>query len=62
MAETFIGRACQVLVGTPGYGTGQLAPGDLLFGAESDGTAANPGHVGMYIALPARGKPARSMT
>ena len=27
----------------------QLAPGDLLFGAGSDGTAANPGHVGMYM-------------
>ena len=39
----------QVLVGTPVYGTGQLAPGDLLFSAGSDGTAANPGHVGMYI-------------
>ncbi len=25
------------------------APGDLLFSAGSDGTAANPGHVGMYI-------------
>ena len=39
----------QVLVGTAVYGTGQLAPGDLLFSAGSDGTAANPGHVGMYI-------------
>ena len=36
----------QVLVGTAVYGIGQLAPGDLLF---SDGTAANPGHVGMCI-------------
>jgi cell wall-associated NlpC family hydrolase len=39
----------QVLAGTPVYGIGQLAPGDLLFSAGSDGTAADPGHVGMYI-------------
>jgi cell wall-associated NlpC family hydrolase len=39
----------QVLVGTPIYGIGQLQAGDLLFSAGSDGTAANPGHVGMYI-------------
>jgi len=39
----------QVLIGTPVYGIRQLAPGDLLFSAGSDGTAANPGHVGMYI-------------
>jgi cell wall-associated NlpC family hydrolase len=39
----------QVLVGTPVYGISQLAPGDLLFSAGSDGTASNPGHVGMYI-------------
>jgi cell wall-associated NlpC family hydrolase len=39
----------QVLIGSPVYGIGQLAPGDLLFSAGSDGTAANPGHVGMYI-------------
>lgn len=26
----------------------QLAPGDLVFAAGSDGTAAAPGHVGMY--------------
>ncbi len=39
----------QVLVGTPVYGLGQLAPGDLLFSAGSDGTATDPGHVGMYI-------------
>ena len=39
----------QVLVGTPVYGISQLTPGDLLFSAGSDGTAANPGHVGMYI-------------
>jgi cell wall-associated NlpC family hydrolase len=39
----------QVLVGTPVYGLEALAPGDLLFSAGSDGTAADPGHVGMYI-------------
>jgi hypothetical protein len=27
----------------------QLAPGDLVFSAGSDGTAAKPGHVGMYV-------------
>jgi cell wall-associated NlpC family hydrolase len=39
----------QVLVGTPVYGVHDLAPGDLLFSAGSDGTATDPGHVGMYI-------------
>jgi cell wall-associated NlpC family hydrolase len=39
----------QVLVGTPVYGLGALAPGDLLFSAGSDGTATDPGHVGMYL-------------
>ena len=39
----------QVLVGTPVYGTRHLAPRNLLFSAGSDGTAANPGHVGMDI-------------
>ncbi len=39
----------QVLVGTPIYGIGHLEPGDLLFTAGSDGTATDPGHVGMYI-------------
>jgi cell wall-associated NlpC family hydrolase len=39
----------QVLVGTPVYGLEALAPGDLLFSAGSDGTAADPGHVGMYL-------------
>ena len=39
----------QVPVGTPVYGLGELTPGDLLFSAGSDGTAANPGHVGMYL-------------
>ena len=33
----------QVLVGTPVYGLRDLAPGDLLFSAGSDGTAADPG-------------------
>jgi cell wall-associated NlpC family hydrolase len=39
----------QVLIGTPVYNLSQLQPGDLLFTAGSDGTPANPGHVGMYI-------------
>ena len=39
----------QVLVGTPIYGLGALTPGDLLFSAGSDGTATDPGHVGMYL-------------
>lgn len=39
----------QVLVGTAVYGVHGLAPGDLLFSAGSDGTATDPGHVGMYI-------------
>jgi cell wall-associated NlpC family hydrolase len=39
----------QVLMGTPVYGMGSLLPGDLLFSAGSDGTASNPGHVGMYL-------------
>ena len=39
----------QVDVGTPVYSVSQLQPGDLLFTAGSDGTANNPGHVGMYI-------------
>jgi cell wall-associated NlpC family hydrolase len=39
----------QVLVGTPVYGLGTLVPGDLLFSAGSDGTASDPGHVGMYL-------------
>ena len=39
----------QVLVGTPVYGLGELTPGDLLFSAGGNGTAANPGHVGMYL-------------
>jgi cell wall-associated NlpC family hydrolase len=39
----------QVDVGRPMYRISQLEPGDLLFTAGSDGTASNPGHVGMYI-------------
>jgi len=39
----------QVDVGTPVYSLPALRPGDLLFTAGSDGTTANPGHVGMYI-------------
>ena len=39
----------QVLAGTPVSSPAALAPGDLIFTAGLDGTAANPGHVGMYI-------------
>jgi cell wall-associated NlpC family hydrolase len=39
----------QVLVGAPVYGLNTLLPGDLLFSAGSDGTATDPGHVGMYM-------------
>jgi len=39
----------QVSVGTPVYSLSQLESGDLIFTAGSDGTATNPGHVGMYI-------------
>jgi len=39
----------QVAAGTSVYSISQLKPGDLLFTAGSDGTAANPGHVGMYV-------------
>jgi cell wall-associated NlpC family hydrolase len=39
----------QVYAGTPVYSFTDLMPGDLLFTAGSDGTAADPGHVGMYI-------------
>jgi len=39
----------QVYSGTPVYNPSQLKPGDLIFTAGSDGTAASPGHVGMYI-------------
>jgi cell wall-associated NlpC family hydrolase len=39
----------QVFAGSPVYSFAELMPGDLLFTAGSDGTAADPGHVGMYI-------------
>jgi cell wall-associated NlpC family hydrolase len=39
----------QVLAGTPVTSTAAMEPGDLIFIAGSDGTAANPGHVGLYI-------------
>lgn len=39
----------QVYSGTAIYDASQLKPGDLIFTAGSDGTAASPGHVGMYI-------------
>jgi cell wall-associated NlpC family hydrolase len=39
----------QVDVGTPVYSLSELEPGDLLFTAGSDGTATNPGHVGLYL-------------
>lgn len=35
--------------GTQVASVGQLRPGDLVFIPGSDGTAANPGHVGMYV-------------
>lgn len=38
----------QVSDGTPVAGLGQLTAGDLLFIPGADGTAAHPGHVGMY--------------
>jgi cell wall-associated NlpC family hydrolase len=39
----------QVYCGTPVYSFSQLEPGDLIFTPGSDGTATDPGHVGMYI-------------
>lgn len=53
----------QVLVGMPVNGLDQLQPGDLLFTAGSDGTAIEPGHVGMFVGFglvvqaPETGKP-----
>jgi cell wall-associated NlpC family hydrolase len=53
----------QVNAGTPVYSLSQLEPGDLIFTPGSDGTPANPGHVGMYIGnglviqAPKTGKP-----
>jgi cell wall-associated NlpC family hydrolase len=40
----------QVYAGAAVYSFADLEPGDLLFTAGSDGTAADPGHVGMYVA------------
>lgn len=39
----------QVDVGTPVGSLDAMTPGDLIFIPGSDGTTANPGHVGMYI-------------
>lgn len=39
----------QVYSGTPVYSADQLAPGDLIFTAGSDGTDSSPGHVGIYL-------------
>ncbi|MBN1174954.1 MAG: C40 family peptidase [Micromonosporaceae bacterium] len=39
----------QSRVGTPVPSSDQLRPGDLIFTAGANGSAANPGHVGMYI-------------
>jgi cell wall-associated NlpC family hydrolase len=39
----------QAQVGTPVANLSAAQPGDLLFFAGSDGTAASPGHVGIYV-------------
>ena len=39
----------QAQVGAPVAGLSAAQPGDLLFFAGSDGTAASPGHVGIYV-------------
>jgi len=39
----------QVGSGTPVYSASELKPGDLIFTAGSDGTAADPGHVGIFL-------------
>ena len=46
-----IGRTthAQVTIGVPVTSTTALRPGDLIFIAGSDGTAAAPGHVGMFV-------------
>lgn len=41
--------ADQSRAGTPVAGADQIRPGDLLFIPGADGTAANPGHVGMAL-------------
>ena len=37
---------------TQRIGAGQLARGDLVFAAGSDGTTSHPGHVGIYLGTP----------
>jgi peptidoglycan DL-endopeptidase CwlO len=39
----------QIREGTPVDGYGAISPGDLVLIPGSDGTLANPGHVGIYI-------------
>lgn len=39
----------QATAGTPVAGLATAKPGDLVFFAGSDGTAASPGHVGIYV-------------
>jgi cell wall-associated NlpC family hydrolase len=39
----------QVGAGTPVASVGDLRPGDLIFIPGADGSAASPGHVGMYV-------------
>jgi cell wall-associated NlpC family hydrolase len=39
----------QMLEGTPVTDVGAISPGDLVLIPGSDGTLANPGHVGLYI-------------
>jgi cell wall-associated NlpC family hydrolase len=46
----------QVKTGVAVPGLAAVQPGDLLFIPGADGTAANPGHVGMYIGLGGDGK------
>jgi cell wall-associated NlpC family hydrolase len=41
----------QVMAGAPVPSIAELQPGDLIFIAGTDGTPANPGHVGLYIGL-----------
>jgi len=39
----------QMLEGTPVDGVGTISPGDLVLIPGTDGTLANPGHVGLYL-------------
>ena len=48
----------QVKVGAAVPGPSFMKPGDLIFIPGSDGTMANPGHVGMFIGPGADGQPA----